>query len=140
MPIRYYKTALIIGIPMLAFSLSFVALLTTVSDVSLSDWLEDDGGYQRAMAVHAQSSQPVILFFHTEWCSSCKALTKNVLINEAVKRELADFIRVKINPETSAQTQDIARKYGVLGFPTLVIIPARGGSAHQYIPKQGVDP
>lgn len=135
-----YKIALIILLPTLTIGLSLLALSQTAADISLADWLEDDQGYQQALSEQSHSAKPIILFFHTEWCNNCKALKENVLITAAAKSMLDDFIKVKINPEISLQTQTIARRYGVVGFPTIVVIPAQGSRAQRYIPRHGLDP
>ncbi len=135
-----YKIVLIVLIPALTMGLAMAVLTQTASDVSLSDWLTDSAGYQQAVAAQPRLAQPMLLFFHTEWCSSCKALKEQVLSRAEVQTALQDFIHVKINPEVSAGTRSIARRYGVTGYPTLVVIPSNGASAQYYFARQNISP
>jgi thioredoxin 1 len=66
------------------------------------------------------SVKPVLVDFWTEWCQPCKPLA--VALDE-LSSELGDKIVIaKLNAETSP---DAANKYGVRGFPTMLIF--KGG-------------
>lgn len=90
-------------------------------DMSLSDWHQNMAGYQTALSLQKQNGKPIALFFHTDWCASCKQLTANVLGQKTVNDFLQGFIPVKINPETSAEEEQLAKQYNVLGYPTFLI-------------------
>jgi len=92
------------------------------------------------MAEQSVNTKPIILFFHTQWCTSCKALKENVLVAASTKEILENFISVAIDPEINSRTQAIARQYNVLGFPTIVVISAQAAATRYYYPKRGVAP
>lgn len=72
-----------------------------------------DATFQRDVLA---SSKPVLVDFWTEWCAPCKPLA--ALLDE-LSNELGDKIVIaKVNAETSP---NIANKYGVRGFPTMLI-------------------
>ena len=72
-----------------------------------------DATFQRDVLA---SSKPVLVDFWTEWCAPCKPLA--ILLDELAV-ELGDKIVIaKVNAETSPNT---ANKYGVRGFPTMLI-------------------
>ena len=66
------------------------------------------------------SQKPVLVDFFTEWCAPCKPLA--VLLDE-LSGEIGDKITiVKVNAEASPT---VTNKYGVRGFPTMLIF--KGG-------------
>ncbi len=66
------------------------------------------------------SHKPVLVDFFTEWCAPCKPLA--VLLDE-LSGEIGDKITiVKVNAEASPT---VTNKYGVRGFPTMLIF--KGG-------------
>jgi thiol:disulfide interchange protein len=101
-----------------------VLLSRLAVDVSLSNWHENAAGYQMALQEQARSGKPIVLFFHTDWCESCKKLTKEVLVSAPFKKFLPDVIPVKINPEMGKQEHALAQRYGVMGYPTFLMLPA----------------
>jgi thioredoxin 1 len=66
------------------------------------------------------SAKPVLVDFFTDWCAPCKPLA--VALDE-LSSEIGDKVTIaKVNAEESP---NIANKYGVRGFPTMLIF--RGG-------------
>jgi len=99
------------------------------SDTSLSQWQANAAGYRSAMALKEQSHKPVLLFFHTDWCQSCKELETNVLGQPRVISYLHKFIPVQINPELNKANYNIADQYAVTGYPTLMVIHSGSNTA-----------
>jgi len=91
-------------------------------DVSLSNWYEDADGYRQALKEQAHTGKPIAVFFHTDWCESCKKLTKEVLVSEPFRQFLPNVIPVKINPEMGIPEHTVAQQFGVMGYPTFVLI------------------
>ncbi len=66
------------------------------------------------------SHKPVLVDFFTEWCAPCKPLAVSL---DELSGEMGDKITiVKVNAETSPT---VTNKYGVRGFPTMLIF--KGG-------------
>lgn len=57
----------------------------------------------------------VVLDFYADWCGPCKMLTPEL---EIVAKNNSDIKIYKINVDNNP---DIARKYGVMTIPTLVL-------------------
>jgi len=81
------------------------------------------------------SPKPVLVDFWTEWCAPCKPLAVSL---DELSAELGDKIVIaKLNAETSP---NVTNKYGVRGFPTLLIF--KGGqvaaSRSGAMPKQKI--
>ncbi len=98
-------------------------------DTSLNDWYNGANGYKLALAEQAKSGKPIALFFHADWCGSCKTLRETVLSTNEVKRYMTEFIRVKIEPEKELAAKKLADKLGVIGFPTFFVIPHENAQA-----------
>src|SRR5215470_15974469 len=72
-----------------------------------------DATFQRDVLA---SSKPVLVDFWTEWCAPCKPLAASL---DELATELGDKIVIaKVNAELSP---NITNKYGVRGFPTMMI-------------------
>ena len=66
------------------------------------------------------SAKPVLVDFFTEWCAPCKPLAASL---DELSREIGDKITiVKVNAE---ENPNVTNKYGVRGFPTMLIF--KGG-------------
>ena len=110
--------AIVVGaFALIAFQLSHFAV-----DATLRHWHDGPQGYQTALALQKSSAKPIALFFHTDWCSSCKKLRETVLSSQKFDQYLKNVIPVKINPEKSAAARRIADNFGVFGYPTFLII------------------
>ncbi|MGD8593572.1 MAG: thioredoxin family protein [Gammaproteobacteria bacterium] len=105
-----------------ALVLPGVLLSQLAVDVSLRQWHENAPGYQAALEEQARTGKPLALFFHTDWCASCKQLRKDVLASDRFNQFLPNVIPVKINPETSHLEKVIADRFGVIGYPTFLIV------------------
>jgi thioredoxin 1 len=72
-----------------------------------------DATFQRDVLA---SPKPVLVDFWTEWCAPCKPLAVSL---DELSAELGDKIVIaKVNAELSP---NITNKYGVRGFPTMLI-------------------
>jgi len=117
------RKALIISLSIGALiSIALWQLNHLASNTSLSQWESGAPGYRNAMNQRAQNNKPVLLFFHTEWCQSCKELKSNVLGQQATIEYLNNFNIVQINPEANRDNQIVADQYSVNGFPTLIMV------------------
>jgi thioredoxin 1 len=96
-----------------------------------------DATFQRDVLA---SQKPVLVDFWTDWCAPCKPLA--VMLDE-LSSEIGDKITIaKLNAETSP---NITNKYGVRGFPTLLIfkegevLASRSGAMPKQKIKEWID-
>lgn len=102
---------------------------------SLAGWSHGADGYNEIVKAAFNSGEPVILYFHTDWCRYCKQLDSEYLSNSAVSGALASFRKVEINPESGAPEKQLGAQYGVTGYPTLLaLIPAAGKTTRRFAP------
>lgn len=132
-----------------AFFFSIAAQAEPASE-SHSGWMTD---FDAAKAKAAAENKPLLVdFTGSDWCGWCIKLNKEVFSQQAFKDfakenlilvEL-DFPRKKAqSAELAAQNQALAEKYAVRGFPTILILDAKGevikqtgyrrGGAEKYI-------
>jgi len=96
-------------------------------------WLTD---YDQAIKVAAEKKQPVLVdFTGSDWCGWCIRLDNEVFSQEAFLAYAKDNLvllkldfpnRKKLPKEEAARNQALAEKFGVQGFPTIVLLGADG--------------
>ena len=68
-----------------------------------------------------QAQSPVLVDYWAEWCGPCKAIAPTL---EEVAKEYSGKLKVaKVNVD---ENQDVRRKYGIRGIPTLMLF--KGGN------------
>jgi protein disulfide-isomerase len=106
---------------------------TTPSVSAKAGWLTS---YDQAQK-EAQSKKKLLLmdFTGSDWCGWCIMLDKEVFskpeFQEYASKNLVllelDFPqRKKMPPETAAQNERLALKFGITGFPTVVVFDSNG--------------
>ena len=114
----------------------FVALCLGVSfSVRATDGKWDDD-FAKAKAEAAEKGRPILIdFTGSDWCSWCIKLDKEVFSKSEFKKYaranlvlfVADFPRgKKVSKKTAAQNAELRDKYGVQGYPTVVLVDAEG--------------
>lgn len=96
-------------------------------------WMTD---FEAAQAKAAEKAKPMLLdFTGSDWCGWCIKLKKEVFSQDAfqsyAKDELVlveiDFPRSKEqSDEVKAQNEALAKKYGIRGFPTILLLSPEG--------------
>ena len=119
---RYSRALTATGIICASIALVAYQLSQFATDTSLSHWYSGAEGYKTALEQQQTSGKAMALFFHTDWCASCKNLRETVLSTQQFDSFIEDLIPVKINPETSIEARQIADQYRVMGYPTFLIV------------------
>ena len=114
------------------FIATFVCVTVASSALAITEedpWMSDP---QKAVEL-AESEQKDILLLYTgsDWCPPCKMLEEEVFSDEDFYAEAEQhFVFVKfdflknspISPETKLLNESWASKYGVEGFPTVILV------------------
>ncbi|MCH9609419.1 MAG: Disulfide bond reductase DsbH [Chlamydiales bacterium] len=97
-------------------------------------WFTD---YQSAMQMAQKERKPLILYFTgSDWCGWCKKMDSEIFSSpEFTSAVGSKFIFVKLDfpmnqklpQEEIQQNAQLKQRYGVTGYPTIVIVDASGG-------------
>lgn len=87
--------------------------------------------FQSALDKAKAENKLVFMDAYTTWCGPCKWMAKNVFTDEAVGTYFNDkFINVKMDME-KGEGIDLAKRYEVKAYPTLLFIDGNGDLVHQ---------
>jgi len=81
--------------------------------------------FEDVLAKSKAEGKPVFIDFSTDWCGWCRELEKKVFTQASVAELMKALINVHIDAE-KGEGPDLAKRYGVHGFPSLVIVDAQG--------------
>jgi thiol-disulfide isomerase/thioredoxin len=95
---------------------------------TLPGWSEGATSLEDALQAQRDDGAPVALYFYTDWCGYCKRLNRAV---SGGGLELDGFLKVRINPEKGAAEHALAQRYGIRGYPSVFVLPARSNQARQ---------
>jgi tetratricopeptide (TPR) repeat protein len=77
------------------------------------------------MTTAHSSEEPVILYFHADWCPWCKKLERNYFSHDKFKIFLKNILRAKMAPENSTEEKQLFQQYKGSGYPSIFIyVPA----------------
>ncbi|MCP4520845.1 MAG: thioredoxin family protein [Cytophagales bacterium] len=95
----------------------------------------EKGGFAEVQAKAKLEEKYVLLDFYTSWCGFCKKMEKTTFVDEQVVTFVKQhFVSTKLDAE-KPEGEELAKKYKVRGFPTVVILDKKGklvGKAEGY--------
>ena len=95
---------------------------------------------EKAKKQAAKSGKLIFIDAYTDWCGPCKKMAATSFKDEEVGKVFNDnFINLKIEMEKNPDGQQVARRYNVRAYPTLLIIDANGNLVKQAIGFQTKD-
>lgn len=93
----------------------------SVAHVEGIDWFEGD--VDAAFAAAAQQNKLVFLYWGAEWCPPCHDLKAHIFPRSDFQQALRQFVAVYLDGDAPG-AQRIADAFGVLGYPTVVVLKA----------------
>ena len=80
-----------------------------------------------AKVLAEKSGKMIFIDCYTVWCGPCKWMAANSFQNEEVAALYnSNFINMKVEMEKDADGKELAMKYEVRAYPTLLIIDSKG--------------
>lgn len=76
-----------------------------------------------ALAEAKERNTLIVVDFYAEWCHWCKTLDAETFTNPGVQTRLRDFTLLRIDTD---KQPDLAKRYGVTGLPTTVVLNTQG--------------
>jgi len=113
---------------------AFAALAACAKTSTPEGWLDD---YEAALKKAAAENKHIIVDFSgSDWCGWCMRLDKEVFSTEAFRKGAADkYVLLMIDsprdqslltPEAAKQNPELIQKFGVRGFPTVIVLDPTG--------------
>lgn len=101
------------------------------------------GSWDEALQLAKKEGKPIFLDISASWCGPCKMLKARTFPNREVGEFYnASFINVAVDGE-KGEGVELARKYGIKGYPSLIYIDKNGQLIAQTAgyrnPKQLID-
>lgn len=93
----------------------------TIGNYTNTKWYYGHSDYIEAMKVSDQNETPTLIYMRTDWCQYCKKFESNLLTNTDVNTQLSKFVKIKINPDNSAQDKKLYNSLNGKGFPTIML-------------------
>ena len=104
------------------FFLMLIALVSSVGMVSAQGLNTiKDKTYDQAVAQAKADGKTLIVDVFTDWCPPCKFLSANIFPSKGVESLNENFVLYKVDAE-KGEGVDIAKKFAVRGYPTMVFI------------------
>jgi protein disulfide-isomerase len=110
-----------------------VLFMVSLASAQTGTWNQD---FKKAMAESEKTGKPVLVDFSgTDWCSWCMKLDKEVFAQQVFQKfakdslvlMLAAFPKKKpLTAELTAQNEELAKKFSIEGFPTVVLLDSKG--------------
>jgi len=88
----------------------------------------------------AKQNKLIFIDAYTDWCGPCKIMAKTSFKDEKVAKLFNDnFINLQIEMEKDADGKEVAMKYSVKAYPTLLIIDSKGNLIKQTLGLQSAE-
>ena len=95
------------------------------------------GDETKAAAAAAERDTLVMMEFYTDWCSWCRRLEAETFTDSRVVAVLEQLVPIRVNAEGGGE--DLARRYGVDSYPTIVFVSPDGHEVDRilgYLPPE----
>ena len=106
----------------LIVSAVLVVLSTTASAKVPDGWLNGGANFEKAMQLHRELNVPLVVYFYVDWCPYCTTLENEYFPAAAMREYLRGVVKIRINPELTRADEEIARAFGIRGYPSFFVI------------------
>lgn len=141
---KLHKAGKLVGTGMMAGVMLMLASTSPAKKSGEVEWLTD---FEKAKETAAEKNRPILADFSgSDWCGWCIKLKKEVFSKKEFKQFaekelvllLVDFPQNKEqSAEVKQQNQKMAQKYGVQGFPTILLLDSDGKEIERTGYKRG---
>jgi thiol:disulfide interchange protein len=93
-----------------------------------------------AKVLSKKTGKPIFIDCYTDWCGPCKRMAATSFIDDKVGEVFNNkFINIKIEMEKNPIGTELAKRYRVRAYPTLLIIDSEGALIKQVIGMQNAN-
>lgn len=124
---------------LLLFSLLAAPFLSSVADAkptrksAMSAKVNWRPSFPAALAEAKRTGKPIFVDFYTTWCGPCKYLDAVTYKHPRFVAESKKWVMVKVDAEKNAANTQLARKYKVDGFPSMIFLQSSGKEADRAV-------
>jgi len=103
--------------------LSAVLLFSTLSFAGDVAWVKT---YDDALKQAGSQKKFVVLDMSASWCGFCRRMAREVYPSQEFVDYSAKHVFVRVFADTDPQGEQLAEKYRVEGFPTILVLDSKG--------------
>lgn len=82
--------------------------------------------FDAALKEARKAGKPLFVDFYTDWCGPCKYLDQTTYKDAKFVKASRSWVMVKLNAEKGARNPQLAKKFKVNAYPTLLMLDMRG--------------
>lgn len=116
---RWIRTGGALKETMHLFAAAALGVLAAATPAGIHSWTT---ARQAAAAGH----KPVLVELGAAWCAPCKLFAREVSNDDALRRALDAVVLWQADTETEVEGRALARKHGVQGLPTFLLLDGTG--------------
>jgi thiol:disulfide interchange protein len=79
-----------------------------------------------AIQIAKDEDKLIVVDVYTDWCGWCKKMDTNIYANPVIVGLSQQEVFLKLNAEDGDEGQEFARRMGVRGFPTTIVLNEKG--------------
>ena len=106
----------------LIFAIVCISLSTTANAKVPDGWMNGAANFEKAMQLHRELNVPLVVYFYVDWCPYCNELEREYFPAAAMRDYLRGVVKIRINPELTQTDSELARVFGIGGYPAFFII------------------
>lgn len=127
----FMQAVLVLGISFLVIGINNLSLpdpaMGPIQDVKFNRNQIWNPYSEEAIAKAKEEKKPVIIDFFADWCAACWELEEKVFSTPEFAERAKSIVLLKMDAtKDSTRLNDLKKKYGIVGLPTILFIDSNG--------------